>query len=91
MLEPKDNRNPSIMVDPPGWLRTLMSRRLLGRLTDPRVLQAKRGKAEARRRRRGEPHLVHYFHQLDDPYSHLTAQVPRELLPSATTSSSGST
>ncbi len=75
MLEPESNPNPSFMVDPPGWLRTLMSRRVLGRLADPRVIQARRKKAEAARRRRGEPHVVHYFHQLDDPYAHLTAQV----------------
>ena len=75
MLEPENNPNPSFMVDPPGWLRTLMSRRVLGRLTDASVVLERRQKAEARRRRRGEPHVVDYFHQLDDPYSHLTAQV----------------
>ena len=75
MLEPENNPNPSIMVDPPGWLRTLLSRRVFGRLTDPRVMRARRQKAEARRLRRGEPHVVEYFHQLDDPYSHLAAQV----------------
>ena len=75
MLEPENNPNPRLMVDPPGWLRTLMSRRVLGRVADPGVLEARRQKAEARRRRRGEPHVVDYFHQLDDPYSHLTAQV----------------
>ena len=37
--------------------------------------RARRQKAEARRRRRGAPHVVDYFHQLDDPYSHLAAQV----------------
>ena len=75
MLEPENNPNPSYFVDPPGWLRKLMSRRVLGRLTDPALLRARRQKAEARRRRRGEPHVVDYFHQLDDPYSHLAAQV----------------
>jgi 2-hydroxychromene-2-carboxylate isomerase len=75
MLEPKNNPNPSFIVDPPGWLRKLMSRRVLGPLTDQAVIQARRKKAEARRRRRGEPRVVDYFHQLDDPYSHLAAQV----------------
>ncbi len=75
MLEPENNPTPSFLVDPPGWLRKLISRRLLGPLADRTVIQARREKAEARRRRRGEPHVVDYFHQLDDPYSHLTAQV----------------
>ena len=75
MLEPESNPNPSFIVDPPGWLRTLMSRRVLGPLADPAVVGARRKKAEARRRRRGAPHVVELFHQLDDPYSHLTAQV----------------
>lgn len=75
MLEPEKNPNPSFIVDPPGWLRRIMSKRVLGRQADPAVLQARRRKAEARRRRRGAPHVVDYFHQLDDPYSHLSAQV----------------
>ncbi|MEM1437320.1 MAG: 2-hydroxychromene-2-carboxylate isomerase, partial [Pseudomonadota bacterium] len=75
MLEPKDNPNPSLVVDPPGWLRMLMSRRVLGPQADATVRSARREKFEARRRRRGQPHVVDYYHQLDDPYSHLTAQV----------------
>ncbi len=75
MLEPKKNPNPSFIVDPPGWLRVLISRRILGPLMDEAAVQKRREKTEARRRRRGEPHIVDYYHQLDDPYSHLTAQV----------------
>jgi len=75
MLEPKKNPNPSLIVDPPGWLRWFISRRVLGPLMDGAAIQKRRQKAEARRRRRGEPHAVDYYHQLDDPYSHLTAQV----------------
>ena len=33
---------------------------------------------EAKRRTEGAPHVVEYFHQLDDPYSHLAAQVLSE-------------
>ncbi len=77
MLEPDNNPNPSLIVDPPGWLRRIMSKRVLGPQADPTVLQARRRKAELRRRRRGAPHVVDYFHQLDDPYSHLAAQVLR--------------
>ena len=75
MLEPENNPNPSLVVDPPGWLRALLSRWVLGPQADANRIQARRQKAEARRKRRNAPHLVEYFHQLDDPYSHLTAQV----------------
>jgi len=39
-----------------------------------------RGLAEATRRLRRVPHRVHYFHQVDDPYSHLAAQTLALLL-----------
>lgn len=42
------------------------------------TLLAKRAKAEKHRLASGRPHQVHYFHQVDDPYSHLMAQaLPR--------------
>ena len=44
-------------------------------LTSARTRAIRRWVAERRRRLRGEPHQVHYFHQVDDPYSHLAAQV----------------
>ena len=75
MLEPEKNPTPRLIVDPPAWLRRLISRRVLGPLADGAAIRARREKAEKRRRRRGEPHVIDYFHQLDDPYSHLTAQV----------------
>ncbi len=58
-------------------------------LTSPRTRDLRRWLAERRRRRRGEPHRVHYMHQVDDPYSQLVAQVlpsflaryPVELVP----------
>lgn len=36
-------------------------------------LDRQRARAERTRLARGEPHQVHYFHQVDDPYSALTA------------------
>jgi 2-hydroxychromene-2-carboxylate isomerase len=75
MLEPEDNPNLSLIVDPPGWLRMLISRRILGPSMDGAAIRKQRKKAEARRRRRRDPHIVDCYHQLDDPYSHLTAQV----------------
>ena len=75
MLEPtkKDNPNPSLTVDPPKPVRIVMSF-LLNRMMDPVRLQKKRDAAEAERQTLGAPHKVEYFHQLDDPYSHLSAQ-----------------
>ena len=51
MLEPENNPNPRLIADPPRWLRRIMSKRVLGPQADPTVLQARRRKAEARRRR----------------------------------------
>jgi len=44
-------------------------------LTSPRTRAARRWVAERRRRLRSEPHRIQYFHQVDDPYSQLAAQV----------------
>jgi 2-hydroxychromene-2-carboxylate isomerase len=44
-------------------------------LASARTRSARRALAEARRRLRREPHRVLYFHQVDDPYSHLASQV----------------
>lgn len=74
MLEPEKNPNPSIMVDPPGWFRWGM-RWQLDAVTNVKRVLKRRDKFEAQRRKSGAPHVVEYFHQLDDPYSHLTAQV----------------
>jgi 2-hydroxychromene-2-carboxylate isomerase len=49
-------------------------------LTGPRTRDLRRRLAEGRRRLRREPHRVLYFHQVDDPYSHLAAQVLTPLL-----------
>jgi len=43
-------------------------------LTSPRTRNLRRGFAERRRHLSRQPHRVFYFHQLDDPYSHLAAQ-----------------
>ena len=75
MLEPDNNPTPGYIVDPPGWLRYLISRHVLGPHMDGARIERRRRRAEARRRRDGAPHVVDYFHQLDDPYSHLAAQV----------------
>lgn len=73
MTDPENSRNSSLMRDPPGWLRMLFRWRV-DRVIDPKRRQKRRQKAEAKRLRAGAPHVVEYFHQLDDPYSHLAAQ-----------------
>lgn len=42
--------------------------------TGERRMQAAREAAERARKRAGAPHVVRYFHQADDPYSHLGLQ-----------------
>ncbi len=43
-------------------------------LTSPRTRALRRMLAEASRRVRGAPRVLHFFHQVDDPYSQLAAQ-----------------
>lgn len=74
MPEPQNNPNPKLMVDPPSWLRHLLKWQFRS-VTDPDRIAKKREREEKRRQNRSDPHVVEYFHQLDDPYSHLTAQV----------------
>lgn len=59
-----------------NWLMPAISQRLLSR---SRLLK-KRDAAEQKRTRLGLSHQLHYFHQVDDPYSHLTASVLPALL-----------
>ncbi len=44
-------------------------------LTSPRTRNLRRAAAELTRRARGRPRELHYFHQVDDPYSQLAAQL----------------
>jgi len=43
-------------------------------------LLAQRARAERRRLASAAPHVLHYFHQVDDPYSALVAQILPQLL-----------
>jgi 2-hydroxychromene-2-carboxylate isomerase len=54
-------------------LRSLLMPALSQRWLSRERLLRLRAKAERARRSRGEPHRVHYFHQVDDPYSTLVA------------------
>ncbi|MEL0048018.1 MAG: DsbA family protein [Gammaproteobacteria bacterium] len=74
MLEPKNNPNPSFVVDPTRLLRYLLTKRL-ERVASSEQIAKKRARTEKKRRAEGRAHVVEYFHQVDDPYSHLMAQV----------------
>jgi len=74
MLEPDKNPNPALLVDPPWPLRVLGGK-IASRAASTERLANRRVAAEKKRQADGRAHEVLYFHQLDDPYSHLTAQV----------------
>lgn len=54
-------------------LKTLLAPAITSRLLSRERLLKQRSAAERARVRRGEPHQIHYFHQVDDPYSALAA------------------
>ena len=74
MLEPENNPNPKNIVDPPRLLRFVLAK-FLGQIANTRQINKKRSAFEKTRKSSGADHVVECFHQLDDPYSHLTAQV----------------
>jgi 2-hydroxychromene-2-carboxylate isomerase len=55
-------------------MRAAIARTVTGLLTSPRLREAKRSMRAAARRMRGQPPVVHFFHQPDDPHSHLLLQ-----------------
>jgi 2-hydroxychromene-2-carboxylate isomerase len=66
-------------MNPPAILRWVSSK-VMTRMSRPAAVERRRVKAERARQRAGEPHRVEYFHQIDDGYSHLAAQLLRPLL-----------
>lgn len=61
-------------MDPNPLLRWLGSA-MLRRVCSQERLQKQRVKTERARSKAGDPHVVEYFHQVEDGYSHLAAQV----------------
>jgi hypothetical protein len=80
MTEPSQSKSqdgasesdPNVVV---RWVTSAM----MTRLFSERRMDAKRAKAESRIKKAGQPYRVEYFHQLDDGYSHLAAQVLKPL------------
>lgn len=66
-------------MDPSPLLRWAASL-VLRRMASPDRIAARRTKVERARRQAGAAHTVEYFHQVDDGYSHLAAQLLRPLL-----------
>jgi 2-hydroxychromene-2-carboxylate isomerase len=61
-------------------LRASIQPRVTGLLTSPATRDFRRRLSEGLRKLTGRRHVVHYFHQVDDPYSHLAAQMLEPLL-----------
>jgi 2-hydroxychromene-2-carboxylate isomerase len=59
--------------DPSPFRRWLISRLLTHAVSEARETR-RRARAEAKRVRQGRRHVVEYFHQVDDGYSHLAIQ-----------------
>ncbi|MFT5136569.1 MAG: 2-hydroxychromene-2-carboxylate isomerase [Arenicella sp.] len=66
----------------PKPLRRWMTSKLLTRLSRESRLIDQRAKTERQRIKSGQAHVVEYFHQVDDAYSHLAAQMLKPLLSS---------
>jgi 2-hydroxychromene-2-carboxylate isomerase len=65
-------------MDPSAAFRWLSSK-VMTYVISPRRQAKKRAKAEKQRRAAGARHVVEYFHQVEDGYSHLAAQVLQSL------------
>lgn len=65
-------------MDPGPFKRWLVSQ-VMTRSFSPERVAKRRAAAERQRQREQAPHRVEYFHQLDDGYSHLAAQVLPQL------------
>ncbi len=63
-------------------IKSAIAGALTGTLTSRSLREARRRLAAMRRRIRGAPVEVHYFHQVDDPYSQLAAQTLPSLVES---------
>jgi 2-hydroxychromene-2-carboxylate isomerase len=64
----------------PSRLKRWVASRIMRRWADPVLREKSREKFETRRCKAGLPHRVEYFHQIDDPYSHLAVQLLAPLL-----------
>ncbi len=73
----KDQGGPATM-DPSPLMRRLTSK-LASYLNSEKKLIKARAAAEKARKKAGRPHVIDYFHQVEDGYSHLACQVLAKL------------
>ncbi|HEY6131899.1 MAG TPA: 2-hydroxychromene-2-carboxylate isomerase, partial [Halioglobus sp.] len=78
MAEQFQEQGGAATMDPSAFLRWATSKVITG-LCKPKRLAKQRIRAEKKRIRSGLPHMLEYFHQVDDGYSQLAAQVLRAL------------
>jgi 2-hydroxychromene-2-carboxylate isomerase len=64
----------------PSRFRRWMTSRVITSMVRPGRREKAEAEAERARVRAGLPHRLEYFHQVDDPYSHLAAQALQPLL-----------
>ena len=64
----------------PSPLLRWAASRVLRRIASAEYVAVRRAKVERARRKAGSAHVVEYFHQVDDGYSHLAAQLLSPLL-----------
>ena len=74
MSEQFKDQGGAATMDPSRLMRWLTSR-VMTRLSRSAATEARHTKAERERIKAGAPHRVDYFHQVDEGYSDLTAQV----------------
>jgi 2-hydroxychromene-2-carboxylate isomerase len=79
MTDKFEEQGGAATMDPNPFRRWLTST-LISRLLKPQRLLKKRAKFERRRSMSGARHRVEFFYQLDDPYSHLAAQLLKPML-----------
>ncbi len=63
----------------PSIVRRWLTSKLMTRMASAKAQKRARAKAEQKRQKANAAHIVEYFHQIDDGYSHLTAQVLAKL------------
>ena len=74
MTEQFKDQGGAATMDPNPVLRFLTSK-VMSHISQPAFLEKKRRKAEQARQKAGRGHVVEYFHQVEDGYSHLAAQM----------------
>ena len=74
MSEQFSEQGGAATMDPNAFVRWLTSQ-FIRKLIKPQRLSKQRKIVEKKRLAAGDKHIVEYFHQLDDGYSHLCAQV----------------